>query len=60
MARRRRMAAGLESLADLARKCAILERELVVQRQALEKLKQMGAPRRDVLDASSPAVRRTA
>jgi len=60
MARRRRMAAGLESLEDLARKCAILERELVVQRQALEKLKQMGAPRRAVLDASSPAVRRTA
>jgi hypothetical protein len=54
------MAAGLESLEDLARKCAILERELVVQRQALEKLKQMGAPRRDLLDDASPAVRKTA
>ena len=60
MARRRRMAAGLESLEDLARKCAILERELVVQRQALEKLKQMGVPRRDVLDVTSPAIRKTA
>ena len=39
---RRRTAAGLESSADLARKIAVLERELAVQRDALEKLKEMG------------------
>ena len=42
---RRRAAAGMESLEDLARKVAILERELRVQRLALEKLKQMGLKR---------------
>jgi hypothetical protein len=39
---RRSAAAGLESLEDLARKVAILEQELEVQREALEKLRQMG------------------
>jgi hypothetical protein len=41
---RRRVALGLESSADLARKVAVLERELAVQRDALEKLKEMGKP----------------
>jgi hypothetical protein len=41
---RRRMASGLESSAELARKIAVLERELAVQRDALEKLKQMAKP----------------
>lgn len=35
---RRRKPAGLECLAELARKTAILERELSVQRQAIERL----------------------
>jgi len=42
---RRHSAAGMESLEDLARKVAILERELRTQRLALDKLKQMGAKR---------------
>ena len=41
---RRRAAAGLESSADLARKVAVLERELALQRDALQKLKEMGKP----------------
>jgi hypothetical protein len=39
---RRRAAAGMESLEELARKVAILERELKIQRLALDKLKQLG------------------
>jgi hypothetical protein len=39
---RRRAAAGMESLEDLARKVAILERELKIQSLALDKLKQLG------------------
>ena len=47
MARRRRTGTGMESFEDLARKLQVLERELAVQRQALERLKQMGpAPKR--------------
>lgn len=42
MARRRAAAGGFDSLEDLARKVAILERELAVQQQALAKLKAMG------------------
>ena len=42
---RRRAAAEMESLDDLARKVAILERELRIQRLALEKLRQMGPKR---------------
>jgi hypothetical protein len=44
---RRHAAAGMDSFEDLARKVAILERELALQRQALDKLKAMGpAPKR--------------
>jgi hypothetical protein len=61
MARRRRTAAGLESLEDLARKTEILERELALQREALEKLRQMSAStRKDAVESESPAARRTA
>ena len=61
MARRRRTAVGFESLEELARKAEILERELAIQRQALEKLKQMGpASRRDFHDAIRPTIRKSA
>lgn len=43
MPRRRRMVQGVESLQDLARKLEVLERELAVQRSAMDKLKQLGA-----------------
>jgi hypothetical protein len=43
MPRRRRMVQGVESSQDLARKLEVLERELAVQRAAMEKLKQLGA-----------------
>ena len=42
MPRRRRMAQGVESSQDMARKLEVLERELAVQRAAMEKLKQLG------------------
>lgn len=42
MPRRRRMVQGVESPQDLARKLEVLERELAVQRNAMEKLKQLG------------------
>jgi hypothetical protein len=61
MARRRRTAAGIESLEDLARKSAILEEELALQRQALEKLKQMGLTHaKHVSEIVSPVVRKSA
>ena len=44
MPRRRRMVQGVESSQDLARKLEVLERELAVQRTAMEKLKQLGPP----------------
>ena len=44
MARRLRTV-GTESSFDLARNAEILERELAVQREALERLKQMGTSR---------------
>ena len=44
---RRRVAAGMDSLEDLARKAAVLERELALQRHALDKLKEMGKPASD-------------
>jgi len=42
MPRRRRMVQGVESSQDLERKLQILERELEVQRAAMEKLKLLG------------------
>ena len=55
---RRHTAAGMESLEDLARKVAILERELRIQRQALDKLKQMGPKRAP--DSTAPAAKKSA
>jgi len=58
MARRRRTAAGMDSLEDLARKAKILERELAVQRDALDRLKRMA---KDPKPPASPtAARKTA
>lgn len=45
MARRSRSAAS-DPLADLATKLAILEREMQVQRDAMERLKELGRPSR--------------
>ena len=42
MPRRRRMVQGVESSQDLARKLEVLERELAVQKAAMEKLKLLG------------------
>ncbi len=42
MARRRGTTASTDPLQDLARKTEILERELAVQRAAIEKLKELG------------------
>lgn len=52
MPRRRRVVQGVESSQDLARKLEVLERELAVQRAAMEKLKELG-PSRRVTPASS-------
>jgi hypothetical protein len=41
MPRRRRGVQGVESSQDLARKLEVLERELAVQRAAMEKLKEL-------------------
>lgn len=46
MPRRRRVVQGVESSQDLARKLEVLERELAVQRAAMEKLKELGPFRR--------------
>ncbi len=43
MPRRPRLA-GSDPLADLAKKTDILERELRTQRDAMDRLKQIGAP----------------
>ncbi len=61
MPRRRRSAAGMDSVQELARKVAILEREMALQQQALERLKQMGAPARPATRADVlPLVRKSA
>jgi hypothetical protein len=54
---RRRVTPTIDPLADLAKKVEILEREMAVQRQALARLKELGAPKRD---ADDHPVRRTA
>ena len=60
MARRRRTGTGIESFEDLARKLEILERELAVQREALEKLKQMGSAPKAAPEAVAPLRRKSA
>jgi hypothetical protein len=59
---RRRNAAAVDPLADLARKIEVLEREMAAQRAALDKLKAMGATRpvRTAPRAEPAAVRRSA
>ena len=44
---RRPRTVGIESALDLARKAEILERELATQREAIERLKQMGTRQSD-------------
>jgi hypothetical protein len=60
MARRTR-AADIDPFADLARKVAVLEREMEIQRIAMERLKQLGsqAPMRRCAHVVTP-VRKTA
>ena len=56
MTRRRRTPPGMDSLEDLAKKVKVLEREMALQRIALERLKAMGS---EVRFEASP-VRKTA
>jgi len=42
---RRPRTVGIESALDLARKTEILEREMATQREALERLREMGTTR---------------
>ena len=61
MPRRRRMAQGVESSQDLARKLEVLERELEVQRVAMEKLQKMVGTARKATPATARLhVRKTA
>jgi hypothetical protein len=54
------MVQGVESSHELARKLEVLERELAVQRAAMEKLKQMGAPAKAKPVAARLNVRKSA
>jgi hypothetical protein len=54
------MVQGVESSQELARKLEILERELAVQRAAMEKLKQLGPPEKAVMLPGRVAGRKTA
>jgi len=61
MTRRRRTAPGMDSLADLEQKVKILEREMAVQRKAMDRLKELGSERRVAGPREMPAaVRKTA
>jgi hypothetical protein len=59
MARRPKLA-GLESSADLARKLQILEEEMATQREALDKLKQLGLGRVSDVEHAPQRTKRTA
>jgi hypothetical protein len=52
--------AGVDPFADLAKKIEILEREMATQREALERLKALGAPPQARRSAQDVQVRRTA
>src|SRR5512134_236811 len=52
---RRRKPAGLECLVDLARKAAILEQEMSVQREAIERLMENASRLRDKPDRKATA-----
>jgi hypothetical protein len=58
--RRRRMVQGVESSQDMARKLEVLERELAVQRTAMEKLKQLGPAGRPAAAPARPPRRKSA
>jgi hypothetical protein len=60
MPRRRRMVQGVESSQDLARKLEVLERELEVQRAAMEKLKLLGPSGKAAPAAARLVPRKTA
>jgi hypothetical protein len=50
----------MDSFEDLARKVQVLERELAVQQQAMDKLKRMGTGTKHVADTAPAVVRKTA
>ena len=52
---RRRKPAGLECLVDLARKAEILEREMSLQREAIERLMESASRGRDKSDRRASA-----
>ena len=60
MPRRRRMVQGVESSQELARKLEVLERELAVQRAAMEKLKLLGPPEKAAMLPGRATGRKTA
>lgn len=60
MPRRRRMVQGVESSQELARKLEVLERELAVQRTAMEKLKLLGPSEKAATRPGRLAGRKTA
>ena len=60
MPRRRRMVQGVESSQDLARKLEVLERELAVQRAAMEKLKLLGPSAKATPEPARAPGRKTA
>jgi hypothetical protein len=60
MTRRPRTAPGMESLDGLAEKVKVLEREMALQRTALERLKEMGADHRLSEQREIPPARKTA
>jgi hypothetical protein len=53
---RRRKPAGLECLVELARKAAILEREMSAQREAIERLTESAERLADKDDRSATAI----
>jgi hypothetical protein len=58
---RRPRTVGIESSLDLARKAEILEREMATQREALERLKEMGTTRQiDGEDNTTQPIQRPA
>ena len=57
---RRRATAPVDPFADLAKKVEILEREMAVQRAALDKLKEMGNRAAKNQEPAVQPIRRTA
>jgi hypothetical protein len=54
------MVQGVESSQDLARKLEVLERELAIQRTAMEKLKEMSTSRKATPAAARAHTRKSA